>query len=66
MLAEFINIRYGINVEDLIIDENLNISINKRPENIKKILEEVLIEQLPYMNDEVLKKKVESMIEIER
>ena len=66
MLAEFINIRYGINVEDLIIDENLNISINKRPENIKKILEEVLIEQLPYMNDEVLKKKVKSMIEIER
>ena len=66
VLAEFINIRYGINVEDLIIDENLNISINKRPENIKKILEEVLIEQLPYMNDEVLKKKVESMIEIER
>ena len=66
MLAEFINIRYGINVEDLIIDENLNISINKRPENVKKILEEVLIEQLPYMNDEVLKKKVKSMIEIER
>ncbi len=66
VLAEFINIRYGINVEDLIIDENLNVSINKRPENVKKILEEVLIEQLPYMNDEVLKKKVESMIEIER
>ena len=66
MLAEFINIRYGIDVEDFIIDENLNISINKRPENVRKILEEVLIEQLPYMNDEVLKKKVESMIEIER
>ena len=66
VLAEFINIRYDINVEDLIIDENLNISINKRPENVKKILEEVLIEQLPYMNDEVLKKKVKSMIEIER
>ena len=32
----------------------------------KKILEEVLIEQLPYINDEVLKKKVENMIEIER
>jgi uncharacterized protein (DUF488 family) len=66
VLAEFINIRYGIDVEDLIIDENLNISINKRPENVRKILEEVLIEQLPYINDEVLKKKVESMIEIER
>ena len=66
MLAEFINIRYGIDVEDFIIDENLNISINKRPENVRKILEEVLIEQLPYINDEVLKKKVESMIEIER
>ena len=66
VLAEFIGIRYGIKVEDLIIDENLNISINKRPENIKRILEEVLKEQLPYMKDEVLKKKVESMIEIER
>lgn len=66
VLAEFINIRYGIDVEDLIIDENLNISINKRPENVRKILEEVLIEQLPFMKDEVLKKKVESMIEIER
>ena len=66
VLAEFINIRYGIDVEDLIIDENLNISINKRPENVRKILEEVLIEQLPFMTDEVLKKKVESMIEIER
>ena len=63
VLAEFINIRYGIDVEDFIIDENLNISINKRPENVRKILEEVLIEQLPYINDEVLKKKVESMIE---
>ena len=35
--------------EDLIIDEKLNISINKRPENVRKILEEVLIEQLPFM-----------------
>ena len=66
VLAEFINIRYGINVEDLIIDDNLNISINRRPEDVKKLLVEVLIEQLPYMNDEVLKKKVESLIEVER
>ena len=63
VLAEFINIRYGINVEDIIIDENLNIRINKRPENIRKILEEVLIEQLPYINDEVLKKKVDVISE---
>ena len=62
MLAEFINIRYGVDIEDLITDENLNISINKRPENVRKILEEVLIEQLPSMNDEILKKKVESMM----
>lgn len=66
VLAEFINIRYGINVEDLIIGENLNIKINKRPENVRRILEEVLIEQLPSMSDEVLKRKVEGMIEIER
>ena len=66
MLAEFINIRYGVDIEDLIIDENLNISINKRPENVRKILEEVLIEQLLSMNDEILKKKVESMMEFER
>ena len=49
MLAEFINIRYGIDVEDFIIDENLNISINKRPENVRKILEEVLIEHAHHM-----------------
>lgn len=66
VVAEFINIRYGLDVEDLIIDENLNIEINKRPENVRKILEEVLIEQLPFMKDEVLKKKVESMMEIDR
>ncbi len=66
VVAEFINIRYGLDVEDLIIDENLNIKINKRPESVRKILEEVLIEQLPFMKDEVLKKKVERMIEIER
>lgn len=65
VVAEFINIRYGIDVEDLIINEN-RIRINKRPENVRKILEKVLIEQLPSMNDEILKRKVEEMIETER
>lgn len=66
VLAEYINIRYGITVEELIIDENLNIRINKRPENVRRILKEVLIEQLPFMTDKVLKRKIQSMIELDR
>ena len=66
VLSKLENKEEIIRLANKIVDENLNVRINKRPENVKKILEEVLIEQLPYINDEVLKKKVESMIEIER
>ena len=36
-LAEYIEIKYGIKVRDIKIDENLNIEENKRPEYIRNI-----------------------------
>ena len=42
VLAEYIEMKYNINVRDINIDENLNIEENKRPEYIRDILEEVI------------------------
>ena len=42
VLAEYIEMTYGIKVRDIKIDENLNIEENKRPEYIKKILKDVI------------------------
>ena len=38
ILAEYIEMTYGIKVRDIKIDENLNIEINSRPEYIRDIL----------------------------
>ena len=46
VLAEFINIKYGIEVPEIEIDENLQIRVNKRPSNIRPILEEVIEKSL--------------------
>ena len=42
VLAEYIELKYGIKVPDIIIDEELNIEENPKPEYIKKILLEVI------------------------
>ena len=42
VLAEYIEMTYGVKVRDIKIDENLNIEENKRPEYIKKMLKEVI------------------------
>ena len=42
VLAEYINLKYGIVVPEIEIDENLNIKSNERPKNIRPILEEVI------------------------
>ena len=42
ILAEYIEMKYGVTVKDIKIDENLNIEENKRPEYIKGMLEEVM------------------------
>lgn len=42
ILAEYIEMKYGIKVRDIKIDENLNIEENRRPEYIRKILEDVV------------------------
>ena len=42
ILAEYIEMKYGIKVRDIKIDENLNIEENERPEYIRKILEDVV------------------------
>lgn len=39
VLAEYINLIYGIEVFDIEIDNELNIRINERPKEIRKILE---------------------------
>lgn len=46
VLAEYINIKYGIEVPEIEIDENLQIRVNKRPSNIRPILEEVMEKSL--------------------
>lgn len=42
VLAEYIEMKYGIKVRDIKIDKNLNIQENKRPEQIQRILQEVI------------------------
>ena len=42
VLAEYIELKYRIKVPDIIIDEELNIEENPKPEYIKKILLEVI------------------------
>ena len=42
VLAEYIEMKYGIKVRDIRIDENLNIEENKRPEYIRVMLEEII------------------------
>ena len=42
VLAEYIEMKYGIRVRDIRIDENLNIEENKRPEYIRVMLEEII------------------------
>lgn len=42
VLAEYIEIKYGIMVRDIKIEENFNITENKRPEYIKNILQDVI------------------------
>lgn len=44
VLAEYIEMKYGIKVRDIKIDENLNVVENKRPEYIKNILKDVIEE----------------------
>ena len=50
VLAEYIELKYGIKVPDIIIDEKLNIKENPKPEYIRKILLE-LIEKSMGEND---------------
>ena len=42
ILAEYIEMLYGIKVRDIKVDKNLNIEENKRPEYIRRILESVI------------------------
>lgn len=42
VLAEYIEITYGIKVRDIKIDENLNIQENTRPEYIRNILKSII------------------------
>ena len=42
VLAEYIEIKYGIKVRDIKIDKNLNIIENKRPEYIREILSNII------------------------
>lgn len=42
VVAEYINIKYGIEVPEIEINEDLEIKVNQRPSNIRLILEEVM------------------------
>ena len=61
VLAEFINIRYGIKVPDIIVDEKLNIIENPKPKNIRKFLEEILREEYKNIQDKALKARMKEL-----
>ena len=42
VLAEYIEIKYGVKVRDIKVDEKLNVIENKRPEYIRNILRDVI------------------------
>ena len=42
VLAEYIEMKYGVKVTDIKIDENLNIEENPRPKYIRTMLEDVI------------------------
>ena len=46
VLAEYIDIKYGVRVPDIKIDENLNIEENAKPENVRRLLEEVIQKEM--------------------
>ena len=46
VLAEYIEMTYGIKVRDIKIDENLNIEENERPEYIKRILKDIISKEI--------------------
>lgn len=46
VLAEHINIKYGIVVPEIEINEDLEIKVNQRPSNIRPILEEVMQKEI--------------------
>ena len=46
IVAEYIEIKYGIKVKDIKIDENLNIIENERPKYIRKYLIETMNKKL--------------------
>lgn len=46
ILAEYIEMKYGIEVRDIKIDENLNIEENKRPEYIKDLLKNIILKDI--------------------
>ncbi len=46
VLAEFIELTYGVKVRDIKIDEKLNIDENTRPEYIREALKDIMQKQL--------------------
>ena len=42
ILAEYIELKYNVKVRDIKIDNKGNITENKRPENIKRILQKIM------------------------
>ena len=43
VLAEYIELKYGVEVQDITIDEHLNVTENERPKYIKEILKKVML-----------------------
>lgn len=61
VVAEYINIKYGTEVKDVEIDENLNVIENPKPAYIRRLLEEVLKEDYKDIKDEVLKARMKEL-----
>ena len=51
IVAEYLELKYGITVNDIIVDRNLNITINERPKYIRNVLEELIRKDLDKFDE---------------
>ena len=54
VLAEYLELKYGIKVIDVKIDEKLNVVQNKRPEYIRKMLKDIMEKELKVDDKDII------------
>ena len=46
VLAEYINLKYGIDVPDIKVDEEINIEVNSKPAYIRSMLKDIILKSM--------------------